>query len=478
MRRLSHADCVRLAREAFIREDWSTAAQYYKLALKDDRDNPEFLRKASLALSQSNSLPEAEELARKACKRHPNDPDNWIALALVCQKLERESDQHAALDRALRVDPVYGPAIHAKAKAYFEAGDTDAALRVTTPFQTDPNAPPLSLLIHARVCRSLKRYDDAIAAVTRVIDHPETLPRHRIGALFELGSTLDAKGEYDDAFAAFSRANAGMPPGVPLHAESVINTWTRSLLDSLPESGNDAQRPVLVVGVARSGTTLTEQIISSHPKGGGVGELVTLPAIFRRTVTGNLTQSMIAAYADEYLGVLAERAPDSAERVVDKHMYCEPSLGLFSKMFPRARVVHCLRDPLDCCLSAFFQNFGANLPVSRDLPTLGRHYVAHRRIMEHWKQTLDIPIHTSTYEELVTEQEPRSRELIDFLGLPWDDACLRFHEHAGTVRTASTAQVRQPMYTSSTQRWRRYEKHLGPLIDALGPYADHARTTA
>lgn len=467
-----------LGREALQREDWVSAGRYYRKALEHDRDNPEFMRKAALALTQSNQLPDAIELARRAAKRQPNDPDNWLALAFAHQKSDNEPEMHAALDRALRADPDHGASIHAKAKALHDAGDPDAAYAVSKAAFDRADRHPLTAMIHARVCRTLKRYPESIDAVRPIIDAADTIPRHRIGCLFELGSALDATGDYDAAFAAFAQANSAMPPGTPLHADSVIATWSRDAMAAIPDSGNDSRRPVLVIGVARSGTTLTEQIVAAHPLGAGVGELPLLPAQFRRTISSNLDRPRLAEYAAEYLDLLTEKVGHEPQRVVDKHMYGEPSLGMAARMFPNITLIHCLRDPLDCCLSAYFQNFGANMPVSRDLRLLGVHYVNHRRIMDHWRQTLDIPIHTSVYEELVAEPEAKARALIAHCGLEWHDACLNFHESAGTVRTASSAQVRNPIYTSSRQRWRKYEKHLGPLIDALGPYADHARGEA
>lgn len=478
MRPPDHAQCVRLAQESFRREDWISAARYYQLALKRDRDNPDFMRKAALALAQSSQLDVAEDLAKKACKRAPNNPDNWVALSLAYLKQEKTEDVHVALDRAIRVDPDHGAAIHAKCKALLESGLYQQAFEVSSRSTEHPGAHPLVLLIHSRVCRSLKKFPEALAATDRVLEKEGLLERYKIGAFSERGSSLDALGEYDDAFESYARANAIMPAGSPMHADSVIANWTRETFDAVPDSGNESARPVFVIGVPRSGTTLTEQIIAAHPQASGVGELPLMPSLIRRTVAGNLTQDTVASYADEYLALIDERAGTGPARTIDKHMYGESAVGLATRMFPNASFIHCLRDPLDCCLSAFFQNFGANMPVSRDLKSLGKHYVAHRRIMDHWKETIGLPILTSVYEELVADQDARSRTLIDHVGLSWDDACLRFHEQTGSVRTASTDQVRQPMYTSSTQRWRRYEKHLGPLIEALGPHADHARSTA
>lgn len=467
-------DHARLGREALAREDWTSAGRYFRKALEYDRDNIELLRKAAIALIQSNSMDEAIELAGRACKKQPTNPDNWLTLAMAHQKCDNEPEMHAALDRALRADPMHGAAINAKAKALHDAGDPDAAYAVSLAAYEQPGSHPLTAMMHSRVCRTLKHYPEAVDAARRHLDSPNLLPRHRIGLLFELGAVLDAVGDHDAAFEAFRLANGSMPPGAPLHADSVVAGWTRETLEAMPDSGNDSRRPVLVIGVARSGTTLTEQIIAAHPLGAGASELPTLPGMFRRTISANLDRPRLAAYASEYLGVLEDKVGPHAHRVADKHMYGEPALGMATKMFPNLTVVHCLRDPLDCCLSAYFQNFGANMPVSRDLTLLGRHYVAHRRIMDHWRAVLDIPIHTSVYEQLVAEPDARARALIAHCGLEWDDACLNFHESAGTVRTASSAQVRKPIYTTSRQRWRPYEKHLGPLIEALGPYAQHA----
>ncbi len=478
MRRPDHAQCVRLAAESSKREDWASAARYFQMALKGDRDNASLMRSASLALAQINELESAELLARKACKREPNNPDNWVGLSLTQLKQERPEPMHEALDRALRVDPTHGSAVHAKCKALIEAGMPEEAREVSSRAVSEPDAHPLSLLIHSRVCRALGAYPESIDAADRVLATDGITERFRAGAYFEHGSSLDALGEYDDAFDAYRRANAIMPAGPPMHAESVIGNWSRGCFDALPRSGNDSRRPVFIIGVPRSGTTLTEQIIASHPDATGVGELPLMPDLARRTLASNLTREILASYADEYLALLDERGGAPTARTVDKHMYGETTAGLAAKMFPNASFVHCLRDPLDCCLSAFFQNFGANVPVSRDLIALGKHYVAHRRIMDHWKETIGLPILTSVYEDLIADQETRSRALIDHAGLEWDDACLRFHEDAGTVRTASTDQVRRPIYSASTQRWRRYEKHLGRLIDTLGPYAEHARSHA
>ncbi len=252
----------------------------------------------------------------------------------------------------------------------------------------------------------------------------------------------------------------------------MIEQWSKELLDSIPVADNGSARPVFIVGMPRSGTTLTEQVLSAHPSVETVGEAALIGHQLLRKGPSSLTGEDINAYANEYLDMLNERVGAGATRVVDKHMGMERTLGLISRMFPGATVIHCLRDPIDSCLSSYFQNFGTNVNYSRDLRMLGEQYVAHRKMMDHWGEVLDLKIMPNRYEEMVADFEPRARGLIEHIGLDFHEDCLRFHESKAFVTTASSVQVRSPIYQSSKQRWRHYEKHIGPLIEALGDYAD------
>jgi len=148
------------------------------------------------------------------------------------------------------------------------------------------------------------------------------------------------------------------------------------------------------------------------------------------------------------------------------------NLGLIALLFPEARNIHCLRDPRDTCLSIYFQAFGWLHPYATRLDHLGLYYREYRRLMRHWESVLELPMMTVQYEEMVADQERVSRALVDFIGLEWDDRCLQFHKSERTVATASYDQVRQPIYTQSMARWKNYEKHIKPLVDALGDTLD------
>jgi hypothetical protein len=251
------------------------------------------------------------------------------------------------------------------------------------------------------------------------------------------------------------------------------------------KSGGDAsQIPIFVLGMPRSGTTLIEQIIASHPMVHGGGELQALNEIVLggREVTDNVipfpesvpaldpsaVQQIGARYVD-VLRRLAVKAGRNAERVTDKMPSNYYFVGLIHLALPNAKIVHAVRDPVDTCISCFSKLFSAEQNHTYDLGELGRYYRRYQRLMEHWRHVLPPGRMLEVrYEEVVADLEGQVRRIISHCGLPWDDRCLSFHKTERPVRTASATQVRQPIYKSAVGRWRVYEEQLGPLLDALG----------
>jgi hypothetical protein len=231
----------------------------------------------------------------------------------------------------------------------------------------------------------------------------------------------------------------------------------------------------------RSGTSLVEQIIDSHPQAFGAGELGTMGNISARVQAQLRTiipypdcikyakpqplNSLGQIYLDYINGLTTTINPI---RITDKMPGNFQHLGLISLLFPNARIIHTRRNPLDTCLSIYFQNFAGYHGYSYDLGNLGFYYREYERLMAHWHQVVDIPILDVQYEELIDDQEAITRQIIEFCGLEWDDASLRFHENTRLVNTASNQQVRQPLYRGSVARYKRYDAHLGPLKEALG----------
>jgi hypothetical protein len=234
--------------------------------------------------------------------------------------------------------------------------------------------------------------------------------------------------------------------------------------------------PIFVVGMPRSGTTLTEQIISSHPDVFGAGELFDLLDLlknksgekaFPESLRG-ITPAQLRELGRKYAGGLQAR-DRKARKITDKMPANFGNIGLIHLILPGAKIVHVSRHPLDTSISCFTRLFAHNQNQSYDLYEQGRYYRAYKRMMDHWRDVLPPgSFYDVRYETLVENTEEEARKLVDFCGLSWDDACLAFHKNERTVRTASLAQVRQPIYKSSLARWKKNEKYLGPLTEGLG----------
>jgi sulfotransferase family protein len=247
--------------------------------------------------------------------------------------------------------------------------------------------------------------------------------------------------------------------------------------------GYESDAPVFIVGMPRSGTTLTEQILSAHPDVFAAGEVETLEhiAYFSEMISPGrdefplsalkLTKFGVEVVGRRYMKDLSDRAPAQFKRATNKMPHNFELLGLIALCLPNAKIIHCRRDPVDTCLSCWTKNFNDAHSYSRSLEELGFYYREYHELMQYWRETLPIKILDVDYESYTTDLEGSARRILDFVGLEWDPRCLEFHNVERPVRTASLWQVRQPIYRTSVQKWRAYEKHLGPLIAALGPLA-------
>lgn len=248
--------------------------------------------------------------------------------------------------------------------------------------------------------------------------------------------------------------------------------------------GSDSEQPVFIVGMPRSGTTLVEQILASHSAVFGAGELNDMKYIahFCRKFTNPelkypdffafLSQQHYQQLAREYLNRTNKLIePDSSkiiQRIVDKHPLNFQFIGLIFAMFPNAKVINTVRHPLDNCLSCFFQNFSSGQHYSFDLGALTNFYLGYRRLMAHWEMLYPGKIFSIQYEDLVSDQEVQTRRLLDYCGLDFELACLKFYETDRVVKTASFNQVRKPLYRTSQNRWKNYSQELMPVAEAIG----------
>jgi hypothetical protein len=321
---------------------------------------------------------------------------------------------------------------------------------------------------------------------------------------YALGELEELNGDIDAAFAAFAAGNRlkrqTLTGEVPTPPDPDIGPHPRALdpaqaaeehrvavafrkavftPDFFAEyegRGHHIAAPIFVLGMPRSGSTLIEQILSSHRRVQGMGEIYALTQATR----GQYPLDLFAAnppghfrgLAEAYFKAVHNHGWGAAPRFVDKALHNYMDIGLIHLMLPKAVILHSVRDPVDTCLACYRKLFQTGNETTFDLGEIGGQYVRYREMMDHWTAVLPGRVIDVGHEVLVADPEKQIRWLVtEACGLDWDPACLRFYETKRPVRTASVAQVRQPIFTTSVERWRRYEKHLGPLFEALGPYA-------
>ena len=323
------------------------------------------------------------------------------------------------------------------------------------------------------------------------IDQMKKLPANTSAINYALGKVYTDIGEYDEAFLYYKAANDIRNNKIDYdrknttaRVDHIIKTFTADFIQEMQKGGNDSELPVFVLGTPRSGTTLTEQIISSHPLAFGAGELTYIGSQFEvytrgrvkgpRDITfaiGQLQPSDIGELAGQYLSAIRKICPDeNILRITDKMPGNFNHVGYIAMLFPNARIIHTRRNPLDACLSIYFQGFADEHRYAFNLENLGYWYLDYLRLMEHWNNILDGKILDVHYDDTVNDFENTARKLIEFCDLEWDDQCIRFYEKKRDIKTASQWQVRQPIYKSSLERWKRYDKHIGVLKEILAGY--------
>jgi Flp pilus assembly protein TadD len=426
----------------FWKGDFEAAEAAYLRAVELDPENVEALVSLGMTLGTVGRLGDARSCFERAVRLRPDNVSALCSLGWLAGVEGRFEEAEAQFRRALAIDP-------RRSSAWAPIAD----LRRMTAADRD-----------------------WLEGVTRLVEKGVP-PLEEASLRFALGKYFDDVGDYTEAFTHYQRANElhrqlAEPYDRMARAgfvDDVIRVYTQRRLAGQPEGASDSRQPVFVTGMMRSGTSLVEQIIAAHPQAAGAGELDfwlnvtrTHGRWLRRDVP---SAALIREFASSYLRTLSRRSRD-AQRVVDKSNFNSDSLGLIHLVFPNARMVYVRRDPVDTCLSCYFAQFANTLNFTTDLTDLAHYYREHHRLMLHWRSALpagtllEVP-----YEDLVVDQENWSRRIIEFIGLEWDRRCLDFHEAQRPVLTASTWQVRQPVYSRSVQRWRNYEKHIGPLLD-------------
>ncbi len=450
-----------------------------------DPDNRRHWLNLGLARHESGSLQGAEEAFRTALELSPGDPDAFCGLASVLQSQGNLDEAAEWFARALRLQADHPQATAAIAGIRELQGRPDEAMDLLRPLlssETGEVAPAVGLA----VAQLLQKSGDTGAAITRleaVLSNEGADALQRSAAHFSLSAILDRQGEFDKAFAEAGKGNRIRSGRYSQKRQERWFARTREVFDSgvLQHPGSVARHsPVIfIVGMPRSGTSLVEQILDSHSQIHGAGELGHVG----RTAAGlaefigsqrpypdcleELKPGQIEALFTDLAGRYAALTGTSG-LVTDKMWQNFEFLGLIQLLMPAAKIIHCRRDPRDTGLSCFLQGFGAaGPPFSYSLSGIAHYYGQYLEMMNYWQRTLALQILDVQYEELVTDPEAQIRRLLEFLSLEWQPACLDFHRNSRLVRTASSDQVRQPMYRSSVGRHGNYSAHLSEFFAAL-----------
>lgn len=437
-------------------------------------------------------LGQAAELAgnhREALRRYtqadklvPGRPMILLLIARLHRAMTDYESAHKVLDRLLTAHPTFGQGLLERVRILREQNRLDeAGPIIDRALQRTPEDPHVTLAL-AATAKALGCVGPAIDRCRARLEDPGLDFDLRHELLFTIARLLDTQGDYDAAFEHYSRANAMLPEVEGEIAAHYTHAWTPEFLAKFQRREQGGREAIFIVGMPRSGTTLTEQILASHPKLRTVGENAMLGYLARPASTEAFTPQSLQQIGTQYLEHILpapkppkpgkkKKAPPRPDGVINKMPDNYKFLGVIALSMPDARVIYCKRNPIDTCLSNFFQNFGLNHPWTRRLETCAARYRFHAELMEHWREVLDLPIHTSVLEELTADPETRTRALCQHLGIEYDARCLEFHKTSRSIGTASTEQIRAGITHNPEPRWKRYEKHLAPLIDALGDLA-------
>ena len=427
---------------------------------------------------------------QRACELRPRYVNARIHLAATLEKLNRQDEALSHANRVLQLDRK-NPAAHLViVDVLLKTGDIAGAQQQ---IEKLVKLQPQFGSAYDQLAR-IRKFTEADLPLIRQAEKALKRgmpPTERVNLLFAIGKMYDDCGKYDDAFASYEKANLlrKHPYDVDDDADLVKalhRAFTAKNIAVLTQNGNSSAKPVFIVGMPRSGTTLMERIIASHPQGGGAGELPQMlsaghkmfPRGTRRKslkqLQIDLSKDKVEEFTEDFLRVLTQGNGD-ATRIVDKMPFNARFIGLIHVLFPNATIIHAMRHPLDSCLSCYFQNF-AELWWANDLQIIGKEYVLYRKSMEYWKSVVpEGTIIDVEYERLVEDPEIQSRRMLDAIGLEWDPVVLEFYRKKGVVRTASVAQTRQKIYKSSRARWMNYAQHLGPLVSEIAPYLEEDR---
>lgn len=455
-------------------------------ALKFAPKNPQTLLLTARIQTKRNNHAAAEQAVRLAIKEKPESPEALTLLGQILHETDRYDEAIQVLEQALKATPNNPEALNFYGVALKSVGRLDEArenilkaLKLNgSMFGAYAN---LNDLVDFSKEEELFNRMDAIFGAAANTKADQFLPLH-----FAYAKALDDRGEHQRALEHYVIGGKMKRTHLDYNEQETFAffdgiraAFPREVFANRSFAGNDDERPVFIIGMPRSGSTLVEQIISSHPDIYGAGEVKylsraigllrdrfpTLPKYPQ--MMDKITPAQLDIVAKGYVKAISAGAGD-AKKITDKLLTNYFFAGFIHLLFPKAKIINTMRDPVDTCLSGFTKLFKDDMPHSYDLGELGRYYGKYRELMQHWNDVLPKGVlHTVQYEDVVADTEKAARALIEFLGLEWNKKCLDFHNSDRPVKTASVAQVRRPIYNTAVKRWKKYGDGLQPLVDAI-----------
>lgn len=467
----------------YQQQRFQEAIQYYERSLSIEADQPGPTTFIGNSYFQMGLSDKAVHYFEKVARLQPHDISAFIHMGHCYKQNGKPDDARTAYEKALAIEPGNLVAAVGIIDLCERESDFEGAYQRLIE-QIDKGAEDVDLAAaYVRLCHRFDRCDEAIAYAEKILDNDGIQQQDLARLEYALGRKFDKNQDYDRAFEHYQRANQleNADFDALLHTtfiDSLVETFNWQFFTQAARATVRSQKPIFIIGMPRSGTSLTEQILASHPDVYGAGELTDIGdevqfflrsekhADYPRSMLG-ITSDELNGIANRYLQHLEDLAP-TAKRVTDKQPTNFLHLGLISLAFPEAKIIHCTRNPMDNCLSIYFQAFSDANAYANDLHDIGLYYRQYQKLMEHTRGLIDNEVLDVAYEDLVNDQENMTRRLLEFVGLDWDERCLSFHENKRFVATPSYDQVREKIYTNAIERWKHYEKYLKPLSNGLG----------
>ncbi|MFT6286464.1 MAG: tetratricopeptide (TPR) repeat protein [Halieaceae bacterium] len=497
------------------------AEQLCRKVLQQNPKQVDALRMLGLIAAAAGDLDEAESLLRQALVEAPDHVPAMFELGRVLKELDRNEDAIEVYQAVIKIQPD-------NAKAWFRLGGTLGPAALTEQavdaykqcLQLNPNhagawlglghmlktlgqqeegiaayqrcreiEPDLGEVYYSLANLKTYRFDDEeLTQMKQRVESDAVKNTSEVNFLFALAKALDDRGEFEQAWHYYERGNANQrmlvsydPVMTETTNDDLISYFSRDCLSRFGGAGNPDQAPIFVLGMPRSGSTLVEQIIASHSQVEGTSEL---PYIGRLSKSLNRNRADGMRYpqvldeleprhfhqlGSRYLEMASMHRVEGAPRFIDKMPNNFPSVGFIHCLLPNAKIIDARRHPMDTCVGNLRQLYARGQTFSYDQVDLGEYYLQYQRMMDHWEEVLPGKVLRVQYEDTVNDLESQVSRILEFLGLPWEDQCLNFHTTDRAVRTASSEQVRQPIYTSGVGYWKNYETHLDELHETLEP---------